>query len=66
MPTAGVFVIGNGFVGAEGSVREELAVQHTFNSFSSSHVVKTLFCGSYPLGPTVDRHLLVNSGARYS
>ena len=26
----------------------------------------TLFCGSHPLGPTVDRHSLVNGGVRYA
>jgi len=26
----------------------------------------TLCCGSHPLGPTVDRHSSVNSGARYA
>ena len=35
VPTAKVFVIGNGFVGADRSVWEVLAVQHTFNSFTS-------------------------------
>ena len=41
--------------------------RHTASFFVGQDTfVMTLFCGSHPLGPTVDRHSLVNSGARYA
>ena len=40
--------------------------RHTASFFvGQDTLVMTLFCGSHPLGPTVDRHSSVNSGARY-
>ena len=41
--------------------------RHTASFFvGQDTLVMTLCCGSHPLGPTVDRHSLVNSGARYA
>ena len=41
--------------------------RHTASFFvGQDTLVMTLCCDSHPLGPTVDRHSLVNSGARYA
>ena len=45
---------------------QDTASQFWGFSHCQDTLVKTRFCGSHPFGPTVDRPLSVNCGARYA